>query len=542
MGQRWSLMAIVAILLMLGGIRHTQLQAQDDACPELVEFALASVNDICDALDRNRVCYGNFQVDATFNADVPVNYFSQPADVAPIIDLATLQTAAYNLADGIWGVAIMNIQADLPNTLPGQAVTIILLGDTEIQNQVTPEQAFIPADPITVTTIASASNIRANPTTTSLALGSVPAGTEFATDARSADGEWLRVIFDDRPAWLNINLINSVDGLDMLPSLQAGQFTPMQAFTFNTGIGQSTCSSAPNSLMIQGPENIDVTINANGADITIGSTIVLRTSADNRMQLLTVSGAATIDGFSVPAGFTVEAELNQEGRAISGALSGFRPLSDEELEALDVIERFDRNLLQYDVRVPSRAQIARLQNAIVDRETAIRQCSAANLTQQQCLQIIGSDGDLQNRFLRCVDFGLPEELCRSVIGGDLSASTVALCLSQGFTTADACREVTQENNTNELLAFCQTIGAASQQECQAMCEAQGYDTLASCQAALEAQTANPLISISPPQQSPTQQQIANFCQSLGATNQSECVQICNNNGFTTLTACWLGMG
>ena len=47
---------------------------------------------------------------------------------------------------GVWGVAVMSLQADIPNTLPGQNVTFILFGDVMIENaasdEQTPMQAF----------------------------------------------------------------------------------------------------------------------------------------------------------------------------------------------------------------------------------------------------------------------------------------------------------------------------------------------------------------------------------------------------------------
>ncbi|MBK8024338.1 MAG: hypothetical protein IPK19_23635 [Chloroflexi bacterium] len=56
-----------------------------------------------------------------------------------------------------------------------------------------------------------------------------------------------------------------------------GEFTPVQAFYFRTGIAQTDCREAPDTLIIQGPKNTQVDFNANGADVRIGSTIAMRT-------------------------------------------------------------------------------------------------------------------------------------------------------------------------------------------------------------------------------------------------------------------------
>lgn len=547
MHRRWFVLKSFSLaLILIFGYQTTQtLQAQNNTCPELVEVALASVDDLCSTLDRNSICYGNIQVDATFYTDVPDDFFTQPADIASILDVASVQTSGYTPDQPIWGVALMSIQADLPNTLPGQAVTILLLGDAEIQNSVTPDSAFVAGDPIVVTTVASASNIRALPNTSSFVIGSAPIGTTYETDARSSDGEWLRIIFDGSPAWLNIALVRIDSDISSLPIIETDQFTPMQAFTFNTGIGEPACSRAPDSILVQGPENIDVTINVNGADVTIGSTIVLKTPNDNSMQLLAVSGVAMIDGVIVPAGFTVSTELDGTGTAIPASQTGFRPLSETELDELGVLEDINADLLQYPISLPSRAEINRLQYTISNRENAIRLCSEANFTQEQCRQII-SDDDLQNRFSRCIGLGFSADACRSIIGGDIAPATVARCLNEGFRTADACRDATQDETISEVEAFCGTLGATTVDECQELCEARGYDTVDACRTAFEESTGNQSndqnssgASSSP---SPTQQQIANFCQSIGASSQSDCQQICNNNGYSTLEACWQGMG
>ncbi len=49
----------------------------------------------------------------------------------------------------------------------------------------------------------------------------------------------------------------------------------MQAFYFRTSISGTQCTEAPNSLVVQGPQDVAVDITANGADIRLGSTIAL---------------------------------------------------------------------------------------------------------------------------------------------------------------------------------------------------------------------------------------------------------------------------
>src|SRR5262249_18989320 len=63
--------------------------------------------------------------------------------------------------------------------------------------------------------------------------------------------------------------------LSTLPVIGPDTKTPMQAFYFRTSISGTACDQAPNSVVVQGPKNLTIDINANGADIRLGSTIAL---------------------------------------------------------------------------------------------------------------------------------------------------------------------------------------------------------------------------------------------------------------------------
>ncbi len=132
----------LATLLLL----TSALLAQDDDCSTLVQTALDSVADLCDETGRNQVCYGNVQLDATVVDDAPDISFETPGDVADVALIETLQLSVLRSPDE-WGIALMKIQANLPDTLPGQNVTMLLFGDVVIENQADEmgeEEAFGP--------------------------------------------------------------------------------------------------------------------------------------------------------------------------------------------------------------------------------------------------------------------------------------------------------------------------------------------------------------------------------------------------------------
>jgi len=348
---------LIPALLLVGSVR---LLAQTDAvaCPALVEQALADLGSNCDALDRNSACYGYNRVDATFAQAVAENFFSSPADRTDLATLDTIQTAPLDAAANRWGIAVLNVQANVPNTLPGQAVVFMLMGDAEVTNQVAPEDALQLGEPVAVTALVAA-NMRSSPSTNANVVGSVPEGTELQADGLSPDGGWLRVLYNNAPAWVSRQVITTEADLSALPTISRESRTPMQAFTFRTGFGQPTCTEQPPSLLlVQGPENVRVDITANGADIQIGSTIVLWLLPGNRMQLIVVNGEARVGNISIPEGFTITTGLNDDGTAPDQTgWEGLRPLTDEELALLQPLELIPPNLLHYPILVPSRADI-----------------------------------------------------------------------------------------------------------------------------------------------------------------------------------------
>ncbi len=125
----------------------TTAYAQTAACSDLVKQALATVDTACAATERNQACYGNFSLTATARDDVQGFQFQKQGDRVDLADLASLQLQPFDLSNKLWGVALMKVQANLPDTLPGQNVTFLLFGDVKITNAV-PASGPATADPL----------------------------------------------------------------------------------------------------------------------------------------------------------------------------------------------------------------------------------------------------------------------------------------------------------------------------------------------------------------------------------------------------------
>lgn len=137
------------ILLLCLGITGAVL-AQTEACPAIVEQALTALDTNCGDLNVNGICYGHSRVEAAFTTPQPVGFFSLPGDRALVTALDSVRSGPLNLDSGDWGIAVLKIQADVPEASPGQGVIFLLLGETRVTNAVSaadaetlsPAQAF----------------------------------------------------------------------------------------------------------------------------------------------------------------------------------------------------------------------------------------------------------------------------------------------------------------------------------------------------------------------------------------------------------------
>lgn len=137
--KRYLPVALILVFMMVGFGGVLADENEGGACPAIVETALQAADEFCVGIGRNQICYGNVLLDAT--AQDHANFaFEKIGDITDVLNLASLRVAPMDEETGEWGVAIARLQANLPDTLPGQNVTFIIFGDVELVNRVTPEQ------------------------------------------------------------------------------------------------------------------------------------------------------------------------------------------------------------------------------------------------------------------------------------------------------------------------------------------------------------------------------------------------------------------
>ncbi len=137
------LFALLSCLLLAGlSLSGQAALAQgegDDACPSLVETALQILDASCTALGRDEACYGHTSVEVDL-VQPGEAAFAAPGDRVPLAEVQRIATAPLSLDGQEWGLALLSTRASLPDTLPGQGVLFLLMGDARLENE-TPADA-----------------------------------------------------------------------------------------------------------------------------------------------------------------------------------------------------------------------------------------------------------------------------------------------------------------------------------------------------------------------------------------------------------------
>jgi hypothetical protein len=344
---------MMTLFLLVVTVVPVLAQALD--CPDIVEAALESIDEACAETGNNQVCYGNVSMQATAQEGVTDFVFERTGDLADITDLQTLQIGGLDEEAGTWGVALMRVRANIPDTLPGQNVTFLMFGDVVVENAVAEQSILLP-----VTRLDADVNVRNQPDPEARQIAALVNDQTLYADGRLEDGSWVRVQnpTDDEGniiasvGWVSTAVVAVEGDVNDLPVVQSTDttitsgFGPMQSFYFRSGIGDSACAEAPDSgILIQTPDGVEqVNLRVNGVDVQLGSTAYFQAEPADEMIISTIEGSASITAQGVTqivaAGTQAEVGLDANGVANTPP-SDPHPYDFDSLQALpiSVLER-----------------------------------------------------------------------------------------------------------------------------------------------------------------------------------------------------------
>ena len=307
--------------------------AQEAICYEIVARALLDLSEKCADLERNSLCVGHSQVDASFAEDSGLSEFDTSGSRAPLTQLESLQTSGLDVGNGHWGVAIMNLQANLPQSRPGSGVIVLLGGDAALGHDVDVSQIDEIGEPLSTVALESTTRF-AQAATIAGELGQLQKEEIALVDARTSTGEWLRVVNDGTVSWVERSRLAPLQAMESLPLVDTPDPFAMQAFSFSSASGMPECDAAEPVLVIQTPAETSVNLAVNGVDIHVESLVSFQQVHRNALSLSVHRGSATTAfGNTILAGNTVVGILANTGNGRTTILdwSGALPVSDTEL-------------------------------------------------------------------------------------------------------------------------------------------------------------------------------------------------------------------
>jgi hypothetical protein len=318
--------ALLLLWAWIAPMSSAQSGAQADesapvTCSALVDAAFSQAASSCGDLDRNTACYAFGDITATFaNGDTAENEpeFSEPGDTTATATLENFITSAPDLLRSTLGFGIVNIQGDLPASLP-QSVHMMLIGAAQLENGVPPDQALeLPSSPFEVR-VTSEANLYNLPDDDAPVVGQVGANTILQADGITANSLWLRVYYPSSSrvtAWVSRTWLEANLDTESLPVITPDSRSPMQRFFLSTEAPQATspcldeadaATLPPSLLLVQGPSGTQIRLTVNEVDLSTESTMAMQSDAEIGLRIFALDGEVrlfpdTPEELTVPTG------------------------------------------------------------------------------------------------------------------------------------------------------------------------------------------------------------------------------------------------
>ena len=267
------------------------MAAQAQSCSETVQAAIEAVERNCADLARDSVCYAYPPASAGAFDDAAFD-FDQPGARASALDLNSVHTGALDADANHWGIAVLHLSANLPQTYQGPGLLIMLAGEAAVINRVAPGEAMAIHAPVSTAALAEAILYK-HPGVIPEAVGEVAADDLLLVDAYEDTGEWLRVVDDGAIRWIEADKVARLHALEDLPELGLGATFAWQALSLSTGTDYPECAEAEPWIAIQTPPDMGVSLTLNGVDIRLDSMVTLQQVHGKALSMTAHRGKAT---------------------------------------------------------------------------------------------------------------------------------------------------------------------------------------------------------------------------------------------------------
>lgn len=255
-----------------------------ETCAAALQAALWELTTLCADVGRNQGCSPQQRADLAQTANIQTSFPHQPA-------------------------SIIKMQANLPDSLPDQNVTLLLLGDVSVEKL----PGIIPSELPIVTNTAV--NIRQSPSVADWIITEMPAGRTLTAIGRNATGDWLQVRLSDgdgegpqqvNTGWVYAQNVTADGYVETLPIINLPvPERPMQLFQF-----ESSSEECASGILLQTPPNSGwVDLQINHVRLHLNATVFLQAATSGDMLLRVLEGVVKVTALAVPVDVPAGAEL-----------------------------------------------------------------------------------------------------------------------------------------------------------------------------------------------------------------------------------------
>jgi hypothetical protein len=376
-------------------------QNTEQLCRAFINRAFGDMANNCANLAADEACYayGNFgEVISTFYVDgtarvVQEDVFVEASERVSLLDmeeltsLESLETGEFVLDsdrdsedENQWGLALLEVPANLPQQFEQNAAVYLVLGGARIENAVYPENSIKLNDAPVVVSVNADTSVFGSPDGLAYPIPDDVIGTASGTleaDGISPDGNWLRVFFSYErqfgartTAWIRVEDLVEAGDFEALPVMGPESNTAMQSFYLSNSFSRPECAQVPAAgLLVQGPGEIETDFTLNNMPVRVTSTAYFRQVSEQRLQVFALTGFTILfpdsdDASVIPEGFTQvlclteEQDLGIDGQINDRAIDsncpegGPRSMTGDELAGLAGFANLPNNILNYAIVLP----------------------------------------------------------------------------------------------------------------------------------------------------------------------------------------------
>jgi hypothetical protein len=133
---------VAALALFRGGylpflfstdLTATAIAQRNASCQALIDRAIQASDSFCRETGTNKACYGNTTLQAEL---VPgtTESFSERGDIIAVNALSRLTASPLDIEGMQWGIAVFKLITNLPRSLPGETITMVVFGNATLDN------------------------------------------------------------------------------------------------------------------------------------------------------------------------------------------------------------------------------------------------------------------------------------------------------------------------------------------------------------------------------------------------------------------------